>query len=83
MNEIYFQRTLFSGDPHANVNKCIFLKYKLYYFYIWDSSLENGPTIAQMELRQGSAEFMRFCEDLILTFSDCQKKPMIYDNQIV
>ncbi len=32
--KIYFQRTLFSDEIHANVNKCIFFWVELYYFYI-------------------------------------------------
>ncbi len=51
VNEIYFQRTLFSDEARMNVNKCIFWGCELYYFYIWDSRLENGLRIAQMELR--------------------------------
>ncbi len=82
MNEIYFQRTLFSDEARMNVNKCIYSERKLYYFYIWSSRPENGLRIAQMELRSGSADFMRFCEDLILTFSGYQKNPIIYDNQM-
>ncbi len=60
VNEIYFQRTLFSDEARVNVNKCIFLGYELYYFYIWDSRPENSLRIAQTELRQGPADFMRF-----------------------
>ncbi len=35
-----------------------------------------------MALRSGWADFMRFCGTLILTFSNCQEKPVIYDKWI-
>ncbi len=62
VNQIYFQRTLFSDKTHASVNKCIFSECNLYYFYILGSRPENGLRIAQMQLRQGSADFTRFSE---------------------
>ncbi len=77
--KIYFQRTLFSGEACENVNKCIFSGRKLYYFCTLGSRPENTLRIAQMELRSGSADFMRFCGDLNFNISDAQKKPVIYD----
>ncbi len=75
MNEIYFQRTLFSDKVHKNVNKCIFSERKLHYFYIFGSRPENGLGIARMELQSGLAEFMRFCGALILTFQIVKESP--------